>query len=313
MLLGRYTARPVGARVTLTRGMTDVETICDHLFNELGFAEVGFAPVTSGDIAAFNLTETRSSQVFEGMKRSGGRYLEAALQNRGFGFGQHAPADDRPARRQEQGAAVRCRGRAAGGGQGRRPEPVPPLHRVRACRLFGDVKTGIDKPRLAEFIEKRLDRSGTGCETCRIRNICSGGCYHESYARYEDPTHPVLPLLRAAARLGRLRARALCPHLARAIPAFFDAYVSPRGGPGIMKHLKSINKKAPHCSMSAVEDEDRGRGRRHADGRRAAPQRPIRAGKSMPSAGWPICASRWKPTCTAAPIRAGGRRRWPTR
>ena len=56
--------------------------------------------------------------------------------------------------------------------------------------LFGDVDKGIDKPKLASFIELRLDRSGTGCETCRIRNLCSGGCYHESYARYGDPNHP---------------------------------------------------------------------------------------------------------------------------
>ena len=39
-------------------------------------------------------------------------------------------------------------------------------------------------------IESALDRSGTGCDTCRIRNLCSGGCYHESYARYNDPIHP---------------------------------------------------------------------------------------------------------------------------
>jgi uncharacterized protein len=43
-LLSRYDSRPVGARVTLTRGITDVETIWNHLFNEMGFAEVGLRP-----------------------------------------------------------------------------------------------------------------------------------------------------------------------------------------------------------------------------------------------------------------------------
>ena len=56
MLLARYRARPVGARVTLTAGVTAVETIWDHLRNDLGFAEVGFSPVTSGPMTAFNLT-----------------------------------------------------------------------------------------------------------------------------------------------------------------------------------------------------------------------------------------------------------------
>ena len=48
MLLARYDARPVGVRVTLTRGVTDVLAIHDHLKNDLGFAEVGFGPATSG-------------------------------------------------------------------------------------------------------------------------------------------------------------------------------------------------------------------------------------------------------------------------
>ncbi len=33
--------------------------------------------------------------------------------------------------------------------------------------------------------------SARACGTCRIRNLCAGGCYHESYARYEDPHSPV--------------------------------------------------------------------------------------------------------------------------
>ncbi|MGB2130333.1 MAG: quinohemoprotein amine dehydrogenase maturation protein, partial [Marinobacterium sp.] len=87
MLLARYTARPVGCRVTLTRGITDVERIYDHLSGELGFFEVGFGPVTSGDIAEFNLTGEELVEVFTGMKRLGRRYLEAALRNENFGYG----------------------------------------------------------------------------------------------------------------------------------------------------------------------------------------------------------------------------------
>ena len=37
--------------MTLTRGVTDVDTIYATCTNEIGFFEVGFAPVTSGDIA----------------------------------------------------------------------------------------------------------------------------------------------------------------------------------------------------------------------------------------------------------------------
>jgi len=230
MLLGRYTARPIGARVTLTRGVTDVETIFEHLHNEVGFQEVGFGPVTSGDNAAFNLTETEIVEVFEGMKRLGARYLEAALQNRGFGFGNmHQLMTDLHEGNRKAlpcGAGVGLLAVDKDGG-------LNLCHRFTGSDLplFGDVKTGIDKPRLAEFIEKRLDRSGTGCETCRIRNICSGGCYHESYARYEDPTHPsyhYCELLRDWVEFG-LRSYA---RISLENPAFFDAYVSPRRSQG---------------------------------------------------------------------------------
>ncbi|MCB2142717.1 MAG: SPASM domain-containing protein, partial [Rhodobacteraceae bacterium] len=55
---------------------------------------------------------------------------------------------------------------------------------------FGSVTEGIARDRLSGFIEARADRSGKGCATCRIRNLCSGGCYHESYAHFTDPMKP---------------------------------------------------------------------------------------------------------------------------
>lgn len=38
LLLARYRARPVGCRVTLTRGITGVVPIFEHLHHEVGFA-----------------------------------------------------------------------------------------------------------------------------------------------------------------------------------------------------------------------------------------------------------------------------------
>src|SRR4029079_9808278 len=46
-LLARHRSRPIGARVTLTRQTLDVRRIYRHLTEELGFWEVGFAPVTT--------------------------------------------------------------------------------------------------------------------------------------------------------------------------------------------------------------------------------------------------------------------------
>ncbi len=228
MLLERYRERPVGARVTLTRGVTDVVAIWDHLFNELGFAEVGFAPVTSGDIAAYNLTEAELVQVFAGMKQLGERYLEAALQHRNIGFSNmHQLITDIHEGSKKAlpcGAGVAMLAVDHGGG-------LNLCHRFTGSDLetFGSVQSGIDRKALSGFLDQRLDRSNTGCSSCRIRNLCSGGCYHESYARYEDPTMPVYhycELMRDWVDFGI----EVYAQIQAANPAFIDAFITPRKG-----------------------------------------------------------------------------------
>ncbi len=226
MLLARYRSRPVGCRVTLTHGLTDVQRIFDHLHGEVGFREVGFGPVTSGDIAAFNLPPDELAEVFAGLKRLGGRYLDAALGGRSLGFANlHQLLGDLHEGNRKQlpcGAGVALLAVDKDGG-------LNLCHRFTGSALptFGSVEAGLDKPRLASFLARRLDRSDTGCSTCRIRNICSGGCYHESYAKYGDATRPsyhYCELLRDWIGFGiEVYARILAGN-----PGFFAAHVSPR-------------------------------------------------------------------------------------
>ncbi|MCO6062927.1 quinohemoprotein amine dehydrogenase maturase, partial [Pseudomonas sp. MOB-449] len=54
--------------------------------NELGFAEVGFAPVTSGDVSDYNLSGEELAAVFANMKALGRHYLAEALVGRNIGF-----------------------------------------------------------------------------------------------------------------------------------------------------------------------------------------------------------------------------------
>ncbi|AOI59412.1 quinohemoprotein amine dehydrogenase maturation protein [Burkholderia diffusa] len=189
MLLERYRSRPVGARVTLTSGVTDIEGIWDHLFNELGFAEVGFAPVTSGQLDTFNLKPDELARVFANMKALGRRYLDAALENRNIGFSNlHQLITDLHEGHKKSlpcGAGLKMLAVDHKG-------DLNLCHRFTGSTLptFGNVHEGVAQAELNDFLSQRLERSGTGCETCRIRNLCSGGCYHESYARYGDPTHP---------------------------------------------------------------------------------------------------------------------------
>ncbi|MDO4683136.1 MAG: quinohemoprotein amine dehydrogenase maturation protein [Lautropia sp.] len=190
MLLTRYRSRPVGARVTLTRGVTDVEAIWHHLFHEVGFAEVGFAPVTSGAIDTFNLDGEELQEVFAAFRRLGNHYVDEALAGRNTGFSNlHQIITDLHEGHRKSlpcGAGLKMLAVDHQGG-------LNLCHRFTGSELstFGDVHQGVDTPALSAFLSKRLDRSGTGCATCRIRNLCSGGCYHESHVRYGDPTHPV--------------------------------------------------------------------------------------------------------------------------
>ncbi|ARJ71014.1 quinohemoprotein amine dehydrogenase maturation protein [Paracoccus contaminans] len=226
MLLSRYRARPVGARVTLTRGVTDVMAIHDHLKDDLGFAEVGFGPATSGPIAVFNLDNALLRQVFEDMKTLGRRYVEAAIRGENIGFSNmHQLLTDIA---QGTKKAVPC-----GAGLGMlavdKGGDLHLCHRFVGSRqpTYGNVDKGIDVPRLAAFIEGAQDRSGYGCRTCRIRSICAGGCYHESYARQGDPFSPVYhycELLRDWVDFGIES----YTRIMQANPSFFRRHLEPR-------------------------------------------------------------------------------------
>ncbi len=102
-------------------------------------------------------------------------------------------------------------------------------HRFTGSDLptFGDVRSGIDTERLGEFLGKAMDREGTHCATCRIRNLCAGGCYHESYARFGDPHHRTYhycSLLRRWVDFG-IRIYA---DIRRLNPDFFSRHLEPR-------------------------------------------------------------------------------------
>lgn len=229
MLLSRYTARPVGARVTLTRGVTDVFAIHDHLKNDLGFAEVGFGPATSGPIAVFNLDQSALLQVFEDMKALGRRYVDAAIRGENIGFSNmHQLLTDIA---QGTKKAVPC-------GAGLGMLAVDKAGDLHLCHRFvgsnqptyGNVAQGIDVPKLAAFVEGAQDRSAFGCKTCRIRSICAGGCYHEAYARQGDPYAPVYhycDLMRDWVDFG-IDAYV---RIMRANPDFFRSQLEPRRAP----------------------------------------------------------------------------------
>lgn len=225
-LLSRYRSRPVGVRVTLTPGVTDVVSIHEHLIGDLGFHEVGFSPATAGDNAVFNLDDAELAAVFEGMKTLGRTYLEGALRDLNIGFSNlhqlMTELHEGTRKLIPCGAGV---GMLAVDKDGK----FHLCHRFTGSALptFGDVDAGLDRNALTEFVGNALDRTDTECETCRIRNLCSGGCYHESYARYGDPLHPTYhycDLMRDWIDFGiEVYSRILATN-----PDFFDHHIEPR-------------------------------------------------------------------------------------
>jgi len=229
LLLQRYRSRPVGARVTLGRGNAEVERIHAHLRAELGFHEVGYAPVTSGADESHALSQQELTEVHQAFERLGEDYRRAALrgENNGFSNMHQLMADLHEGRRKSLpcGAGV---GLLAVDGAG----DLNLCHRFTGSDLptFGNVVAGIDGAQLGAFIEKAIDREGTHCETCRIRNLCAGGCYHESYARFGDPHHRTYhycDLLRRWVDFG-VRVYA---DIRRHNPAFFSNHLEPRSVP----------------------------------------------------------------------------------
>ena len=187
---------------------------------------MGFSPVTSGDVSLYNLTPEELAEVFGGMKVLGELYVQAALRDENTGFSNmHQLMTDLAEGTRKSlpcGAGVGLLAVDKNGG-------LNLCHRFTGSQLetFGDVDRGIDKPRLGAFLEDAQDKEGTVCATCRIRNLCAGGCYHESYARFEDPQAPVLhycTLMRDWVDFGI----AAYSRIQRDNPGFITRHVEPR-------------------------------------------------------------------------------------
>ncbi len=226
LLLDRYRSRPVGARVTLGGGNTEVEEIHAHLRGEIGFHEVGYAPVTAAAEAGHALSEAELAEVHRAFERLGEDYRRAALrgENNRFSNMHQLMTDLHEGRRKSLpcGAGVGLLAVDAGG-------DLNLCHRFTGSELptFGNVATGIDAARLGAFVDKAIDREGTHCETCRIRNLCAGGCYHESYSRFGDAHHRTYhycSLLRQWVDFG-VRVYA---DIQRHNPSFFIRHLEPR-------------------------------------------------------------------------------------
>lgn len=189
-LMERYTARPVVARVTVTKGTVEIMRIYEHL-TSLGFFEVGFSPVTASDSADYGLEPADLRQVLAGFRELGSLYIERALQNQYTGFSNLSTMlTDLYAGTNKLFPCGAGLGLLDVDGNG----DVYLCHRFPGSEEhnYGNVKTGLAHDRLNDFLNSAHVDNKPVCQTCWIRGLCGGGCYHEALTQFGDGALPNL-------------------------------------------------------------------------------------------------------------------------
>lgn len=179
--------RPLGARVTLTRGASSVRSIYTFLVGELGFDEVGFAPVTSAKDRDYSLVEDDYDQLIADFRDLSEDYVAAASKGEPHGFSNLNDL----LRELHQGI-----NKAHPCGAGLGLLGVSTEGELALCHRFvesnshevGSIDEGIDEERRGEFLRQAHISQKTDCNQCFARPHCSGGCYHEAHVRYGDAT-----------------------------------------------------------------------------------------------------------------------------
>jgi uncharacterized protein len=187
-LIAKHTARPVGARVTMTSAAMNVKTIYKHLKGELGFHEVAFAPVTTSPDRLYSIGEPGMGEVLAQFSDLADEYLEHALRDEHHGFSN--VSDTLAELHQGVNKALPC-------GAGLGMVGVGPSGDIAPCHRFvdsdehaiGHISEGIDKEKRADFLNRGNIDTKYDCHTCWARPLCAGGCHHEAFVRYGDTGH----------------------------------------------------------------------------------------------------------------------------
>lgn len=190
-LLAKHKTRPIAARVTLTSQVVDVVHIFRHLTTELGFQEVGFAPVTTSPVRLYAIGGGGLDVVLEHFRALAREYLDCALAGKHHGFSNVTDT-----LRELQSGISKAHPCGAGLGLlGIGPSgDIAPCHRFvdSDAHKLGHISTGIDSGAQSAFLDRGHISAKLGCHECWARPLCSGGCYHEAFVRYGDTGHPNL-------------------------------------------------------------------------------------------------------------------------
>jgi uncharacterized protein len=190
-LLRVHRTRPVGARVTLTSDTLDITRIYRHLTEDIGFWEVGFAPVTTSPQQQYAIGERGFDRMLGQFRALAAEFLEHAAADKHHGFSNVKDTLEEihkgVSKAYPCGAGLGLLGVSTDG-------DVALCHRFAGsdAHTFGTVRDGIDRGAQTAFLQRHHIADKTDCSTCWARPLCSGGCYHEAHVRYGTTERPNL-------------------------------------------------------------------------------------------------------------------------
>ena len=190
-LLRRHRSRPIGARVTLTSDTLDITRIYRHLTEDLGFWEVGFAPVTTSPNRPYAIGDEGFDRMLDQFRALAYEFLEDTAADRHHGFSNVKDTLEEihkgVSKAYPCGAGLGLLGVSTDG-------DVALCHRFAGsdAHTLGSVREGIDRDAQAAFLQQHHIAEKTDCSRCWARPLCSGGCYHEAHVRYGTTTRPNL-------------------------------------------------------------------------------------------------------------------------
>lgn len=190
-LIQNHRTRAITARVTLTSGVTDVVRIFRHLKDDLGFHEVGFAPVTTSPDRLYSINERGMDGVLDQFQMLAEEWLQFALRGEMHGFSNVSETIAELVQGVNKshpcGAGLGLVGVGPSG-------DIAPCHRFvdSDTHTLGHVSTGLDTAKQDDFLSRGHINAKYDCQTCWARPLCAGGCHHEAFVRYGDTGHPNL-------------------------------------------------------------------------------------------------------------------------
>ena len=187
-LIAGHKTRAITARVTLTEGVTDVIRIYRHLKDDLGFHEVGFAPVTNSGEQDYMVDDAGMAGVLDQFHQLAEEWLTYALHGRMHGFSNVSETISELIQGTNKshpcGAGLGLLGVSPSG-------DLSPCHRFTDAdeHSLGHISTGLDQEKRSDFLTRGHVGAKYECQSCWARPLCAGGCHHEAFVRYGDTGH----------------------------------------------------------------------------------------------------------------------------